>query len=122
MPAEDPANDRRKTWTFLSNHAHVLLCLARDPDVRLRDVAAKVGLTERAVHRIVNELEAGLVVTRVREGRRNRYEVDLTVALRHPLESERTVGSLLEMLCGPDEGSDDNIDSSFQDFGTSSKM
>ncbi|PRP90936.1 MarR family protein [Enhygromyxa salina] len=92
-----------KSWTFLSNHAHVLVCLARDPDMRLRDVAAQVRLTERAVHRIVKELETAGVITRLRDGRRNHYELDPTVPLRHPLEVKRTVGSLLEMLLEPAE-------------------
>lgn len=86
------------SWTFLSNHAHVLVCLARDPDMRLRDVADLVGLTERGVHRIVTELEEGGVIQRIREGRRNHYEIDPTLALRHPLEADCTVGSLLESL------------------------
>lgn len=91
-----------RTWTFLSNHAHVLLCLARDPDMRLRDVAVAVGITERGTHRIVNELEEAGVISRVREGRRNHYEIDPDVPLRHALESERTVGSLLaSLLDGP---------------------
>ena len=95
--------DRRKAWTFLSNHAHVLLCLARDPNARLRDVATQVGITERGVHRIVGELEDGGVLARVRDGRRNRYELDVTAPLRHPLENTRTVGRLLEMLLEPRE-------------------
>ena len=85
-------------WSFLSNHAHVLVCLARDPDARLRDVAEQVGITERAVHRIVTELEEGGVITRSRSGRRNHYEIDPTAPLRHPLEISRTVGALLSML------------------------
>lgn len=93
----------RKTWTFLSNHAHVLLCLARDPDMRLRDVADAVGITERATQRIVSELEESGSIERIREGRRNHYEIDPSVRLRHPLESNRTVGSLLESLLEPAE-------------------
>ncbi|TPV94384.1 MAG: winged helix-turn-helix transcriptional regulator [Myxococcales bacterium FL481] len=92
---------KERSWTFLSNHAHVLLCLARDPDMRLRDVADAVGITERATHRIVTELEAVGVIERIREGRRNHYEVDSSIALRHPLEADRTVGSLLESLLEP---------------------
>ncbi len=88
------------SWTFLSNHAHVLVCLARDSGTRLRDVAEQVGITERAVHRIVSELEEAGVVHRTREGRRNRYQIELSARLRHPLESERTIGGLLEMLLG----------------------
>lgn len=90
-------------WTFLSNHAHVLVCLARDPDARLRDVAEWVGITERAVHRIVTELEDAGVITRQREGRRNHYEIDPTASMRHPMEAERTVGNLLAILLEPAE-------------------
>lgn len=85
-------------WTFLSNHAHVLLCVAREPDVRVRDVAVEVGITERAVQRILGELEEAGVVRRERRGRRNHYEVDQGIPLRHPLESHRTVGDLLALL------------------------
>ena len=85
-------------WTFLSNYAHVLVCIARDPDATLREVAEQVGVTERAVHRIIAELEGAGVVTRIREGRRNHYEVDASVPLRHPVESEKTVGDLLSAL------------------------
>ena len=102
MKARKDAPSER-SWTFLSNHAHVLVCLARDPDTRLRDVAVEVGITERAVIKIVGELEAGGVVRRIREGRRNHYEIDPSVTLRHPLEADRTVGGLLEMLLEPAE-------------------
>jgi predicted transcriptional regulator len=85
-------------WTFLSNHAHVLLCLAEDPEVRLRDVADRVGITERAVQRIVTDLEEGGYVTRERTGRRNTYEVHADKPLRHPIESHRDVKSLLDLI------------------------
>jgi DNA-binding transcriptional ArsR family regulator len=85
-------------WTFLSNHGHVLVCLARDPEARLRDVASSVGITERAVQKIVSDLEAAGVVARVRDGRRNRYRLFTDRPLRHPIESHRTVGSLLGMV------------------------
>lgn len=88
-------------WTFLSNHAHVLVCIADDPDVRLRDVAERVGVTERAVHRIVTELETAGVLRRVREGRRNHYELDVSLPLRHPVERHKTVGDLLAPLLAP---------------------
>jgi DNA-binding transcriptional ArsR family regulator len=84
-----------RQWTFLSNHGHVLVCLARDPEARLRDVAVAVGITERAVQKIVSDLEAGGVVERVRDGRRNRYRLFLERPLRHPIESHRSVGALL---------------------------
>ena len=85
-------------WTFLSNHAHVLVCLAQDPDARLRDVALNVGITERAVQKIVSDLEEAGVIVRERAGRRNSYRLNLDVPLRHPLESHRTVGILLSLV------------------------
>jgi DNA-binding MarR family transcriptional regulator len=85
-------------WTFLTNHAHVLICLARDPNRRLRDVAEEVGITERAVQRIVTELEQGGYLRRRRIGRRNAYELDRSRPLRHPLEDQHAVGELLETL------------------------
>lgn len=87
-----------RQWTFLSNHAHVLVCLAADPQSRLRDVATAVGITERAVQKIVSDLEQAGVLSRTRAGRRNSYQLDLSVSLRHPLESHRTVGSLLALV------------------------
>ncbi len=89
-----------RQWTFLSNYAHVLVCLAEDPTARMRDVAARVGITERAVIRIVKHLEEADVLMKRREGRRNRYRIDLDKPLRHPLEAHGTVGSLLTMLLG----------------------
>ena len=85
-------------WTFLSNHGHVLVCLGQDPGARLRDVAASVGITERAVQNIVHDLEAAGVIARVRSGRRNTYRLNVNVPLRHPLESHRSVGALLGMV------------------------
>lgn len=90
-------------WTFLTNHAHVLVCLSRQPDITLREVAVAVGITERAVQRIVRELEDAGVLRREREGRRNRYHVTGTQPLRHPLEAHRTIQDLLEMISA-DEG------------------
>jgi predicted transcriptional regulator len=85
-------------WTFLTNHAHVLLCLAGDPQMRLRDVADKVGITERAVQRIVSELEEGGYLTRLRSGRRNEYEVHREQPLRHPIEAHRDISALIELV------------------------
>jgi DNA-binding IclR family transcriptional regulator len=87
-----------KTWTFLTNHAQVLLCLAENPDIRLRDVAERVGITERATQRILAELvDAGYVnVTRL--GRRNRYAVDREHAMRHSAQLGYEIGTLLEAL------------------------
>ena len=87
-----------KAWTFLTNHAQVLLCLASTPDVRLRDVAERVGITERATQRILAELvEAGYVKT-ARVGRRNRYTVDREHAMRHSAQLGHEIGTLIEAL------------------------
>lgn len=85
-------------WTFFSNHAHVLFCLSADPTMLLRDVAARVGVTERAVLRIVAELEEAGVLQRQREGRRNRYNVIADAPLRHAVEAHCTVGELLAVI------------------------
>lgn len=87
-------------WDFVTNHAHVLICVANDPGIRLREIAAAVGITERATHRIVSELVEEGYVLREREGRRNRYKLVLDRPLRHPLVKEREVGDLLEVLLG----------------------
>jgi DNA-binding MarR family transcriptional regulator len=87
-----------RNWTFLSNHAHVLVCLAMDPDARLRDVAQSVGITERAVQKIVSDLEVAGVLERERSGRRNSYRLNLEAPLRHALESHQTVGVLLSLV------------------------
>jgi DNA-binding MarR family transcriptional regulator len=85
-------------WTFLSNHAHVLVCLARDPEARLRDIAVDVGITERRVSSIVTDLETEGVVRIDRVGRRNTYTVNRRARLRHPLESHQSVGDLLRAI------------------------
>jgi DNA-binding transcriptional ArsR family regulator len=95
------AGPAARHWTFLSNHGHVLVCLARDPEARLRDVALSVGITERAVQKIVSDLEEAGVVERLRDGRRNRYRLHAERPLRHPIEAHRTVGALLGMVLNP---------------------
>lgn len=85
-------------WTFLTNHAHVLICLVREPNLRLRDVAERVGITERGVQRIVTDLEEAGVLTRHRDGRRNHYQVHAFRHLRHPIEAHCTISQLLEMV------------------------
>jgi DNA-binding IclR family transcriptional regulator len=93
MSSTDP-----KAWTFLTNHAQVLICLATTPDIRLRDVAGRVGITERSAQRILSELvDAGYVKT-TREGRRNRYTIDRGHAMRHSAQVGHEVGALLEAL------------------------
>ncbi len=89
------------TWTFLTNHGHVLLCIARDPQMRGRDIAAQVGITERAAQSLIADLVAAGYVTRSREGRRNRYELNGSLPLRHPLEQTHHVGELLRVLTEP---------------------
>ena len=87
-----------RTWTFLTNHAQVLLCLAEEPDIRLRDVAERVGITERATQRIVAELVDSGYVKSVRTGRRNSYTVDRDHAMRHTAQLGYEIGVLLEAL------------------------
>ncbi len=91
-------------WTFLTNHAHVVALLARDPGVRLRDLAERIGITERAVSRILAELAAAGIVSRVRRGRRNAYSIRAGARLRHPVEAHRTVGDLLRLTRLPPGG------------------
>lgn len=96
----DKSNGEGSSWTFLGNHAHVLICIAAEPEIRMRDVAQKVGITERAVQRIIAELEEGGYLTITREGRRNRYVVNMNLPLRHPLEGHRTLANLIELGLG----------------------
>ena len=86
------------SWTFLTNHAHVLLCLARDSTMRMRDIALQVGITERAVQGIVSDLEAAGYVERVRIGRRNSYQIDESLHLRHPIEQHKTIADLNQAI------------------------
>ena len=92
------STDEQKTWTFLTNHAQVLLCLAETPDIRLRDVAQQVGITERATQRILAELVEGGYVKVERVGRRNRYTVDREHAMRHSAQLGHEIGALLDAL------------------------
>jgi DNA-binding MarR family transcriptional regulator len=89
-------------WSFLTNHARVLICIANDPGLRLREIAATVGLTERAVHRIVSEIDAAGYISRAREGRRNRYAIRPELPLPDPLARGQSVGDLLAILGGRD--------------------
>ena len=92
-------------WTFLTNHAHVLLCVARDPDIRLRDVADFVCITERAAQRIVADLVEAGDLDRTREGRRNSYQLNPDIPLRHPLDRDHAIGDILEVLTTSSEAS-----------------
>jgi DNA-binding transcriptional ArsR family regulator len=91
------------SWSFLTNHARALLCIAADPGARLRDIAGTVGITERRVHGIVTDLvDAGYVV-KDRDGRRNQYRIRTDLPLRDPTNRQRTIGELLDLLVGGDE-------------------
>jgi DNA-binding MarR family transcriptional regulator len=90
--------DSERRWTFLTNHSHVLVCIAQDPDSRGRDIAERVGISERAVQAIIGDLVEGGYVTRERVGRRNHCTIDTEGRLRHPVEEGHTVGDLLAML------------------------
>ena len=87
-----------KQWTFFNNHAHALICLALSPDMVLREVALKVGVTERAVQIIVGDLESCGALIRNKQGRRNSYIINPDFPLRHELEKAHTIGELLEVL------------------------
>ena len=87
-----------KTWRFLSNHTQVLLCLHRDPDARFRDMAQRVGITERAVQRIVADLIDSGYVESQRVGRRNHYSINTNIAMRHPAQHGHEIGELLQLL------------------------
>ncbi|WP_042373878.1 helix-turn-helix transcriptional regulator [Streptacidiphilus neutrinimicus] len=93
---EDPA--RTPQWTFLTNHARVLVQIARDPGIRVRDIALRCLLTERAVMRIIADLETAGYLSHTREGRHNRYRLVRTAQLRHPADAGPTVGDLLAAL------------------------
>jgi len=90
-------NEKRQ-WTFVTSHTQVLLCIARDPNARMRDVAASVGITERAAQRILADLVEAGYVRRTRVGRRNRYTIDETMMMRHAAQAGHEIGGLLELL------------------------
>ncbi|GAA4983478.1 helix-turn-helix domain-containing protein [Kitasatospora paranensis] len=103
MTSGDPGSG----WTFLTNHARVLSLVARNPEIRMRDLATACQVTERAVQGIVADLETGGYLTRSREGRRNRYHINPDTELRHPAEAGHTVASLLALLDGTPAGNGD---------------
>jgi predicted transcriptional regulator len=97
-------DERRPSWTFLTNHTQVLLCIAQNSsDVRLRDVAQMVGITERAVQRIVADLATAGILERRRIGRRNHYLINRNATMRHAAQAEHRVGPLLDLLRPKDE-------------------
>jgi len=85
-------------WSFLTKHAQVLVCIADDPGVRLRDIAAAVGITERIAYGMVDDLASAGYVVKDKEGRRNRYQVQAHLPLKEPIGRERTIGEVLELL------------------------
>ena len=98
MAKKQIATDGPQNWTFLSNHAHVLVCVAKNPDVRLSEVAALVGIRERTVHRIVHELLDAGYISVTKDGRNNVYSVDLDKPLRHPLEADHNIQAIIAPL------------------------
>lgn len=93
-----PPREAAPRWTFLSNHGHVLLCLVQEPELRLRDVAERVGVTERAVQGIVSDLEEAGYLTRHRSGRQNVYQINGDQPMRHPVEAHQTVRALIDLI------------------------
>ena len=94
----DTTNHNTETWTFFSNHAHVLVCLAQTPQPTMRQIAHQVGITERAVQRILAKLDSAGVIRVEKTGRCNRYIIHLDQQLRHPLESHRTIGEFIKLI------------------------
>src|SRR3954451_14678266 len=95
------SGNQEHAWRFMTNHAHVLECIAADPSLRLRDIAASVGITERTAAQIVGDLERAGYLTKTRNGRRNQYQVHDELPLRHPQHRHHTVGDLIRFLEGP---------------------
>ena len=90
--------DKKPNWTFLSNHAHVILCLAQSPSIRIRDLSAQVGITERAVQRIIAKLVEEGYLEKTKEGRRNLYSICCDKPLKHSIESHKNVNDLLKLI------------------------
>ncbi len=100
-PVAPPSEAAGTHWTFLTNHSHVLLLLSRDPSLVLREVALQIGITERAVQRIIADLESGGIIEREKVGRQNHYRIRTDQPLRHGIvESRRTIGELLSLING----------------------
>ncbi len=95
------SDDSVPTWKFLTNHSQVLVCIANDPGIRLREIGEQVGITERAAHRIVAELGAAGYITRERVGRRNNYTINSHTPVHDPIAREQSVGRLLQILTEP---------------------
>jgi predicted transcriptional regulator len=103
------ASSRSTTWVFLTNHAHVLLCVARDPEARARDIAERVGVTERAAQRILSDLIAEGYVSKLKLGRRNRYTVNTRGHLRHPIFKDLEIGPLISILQQENPSLEDSV-------------
>ena len=111
-PVVESDKAARPSWTFLSNHGHVLVCLANDKDARGRDIADRVGITERAAQAIIADLVQEGYVTRTKVGRRNYYEVNLDRPLRHSVEQPHSVGELLKLVARIDPAGYDKLSGS----------
>ncbi len=98
MLGEQDRKTTSSSWTFFTNHAHVLLCLAGNPAMRIRDLADEIGITERAVQRILSELTDSGYIERFRDGRTNTYTINTTKHLKHPIESARTISDLIKLI------------------------
>jgi len=96
--SQEPAAPEKARWTFLTNHAHVLILLSQDSSIVLRNVALKIGITERAVQRIIADLEQDGFIEREKVGRKNQYRIQKKNALRHPIESHRSIGDLIALI------------------------
>ena len=100
LSRKSPGKPQAGPWTFLSNHAHVLICLAQEPTLRIQDLADRVGITYRAVQRILDDLEAAGYLSRSRrpdDARSNQYQVNVDLPLRHPIEQHQRVSALLDL-------------------------
>lgn len=91
-------NEDKANWTFLTNHAHVLLCLVETPDMLMKDIATKVGITERAVQRIIADLRSEHCIEQQRRGRRNQYQIRRENPLKHPIEAHRRIADLIRLI------------------------
>lgn len=92
----------KSTWTFLTNHSHVLLCLVESPSIKMREIAEKVGITERAVQNIISDLRKEGYIDREKKGRRNNYHINTEMHLKHPIEKHKTLADLLQLIYNND--------------------
>jgi len=98
VSTQQTKSQKEPSWTFLSNHAHVLLCIARNPEITMKSISELVGITERAVQRIVADMVQQEYLRRVKDGRRNRYTISAQKPLRHPIEAHRNVDAILDLV------------------------